>query len=82
MKKFLFVLCLALLLTLICTSALAAEYTSNGKLFSSITEVNGKAVDPAKPMTVTERIITSARIIDNAFFIVFASFQIFILPVL
>ena len=45
MKKFLFVLCLALLLTLICASALAVEYkTPNGMLLSSVTTINGKAV--------------------------------------
>ena len=50
MKKFLFVLCLALLLTLVCASALAVEYkTPNGTLLSDVTKINGKDVKNPGP---------------------------------
>ena len=54
MKKFLFVLCLALLLTLICTSALAldSKYKSNGATIDTLTVINGKNVHTSHDMTI------------------------------
>ena len=49
MKKFLTVLCLALLLTLVCASALAAgldpKYKSNNMTINDLTKINGKDVE-------------------------------------
>ncbi len=57
MKKFLTVLCLALLLTLVCTSAMAAigsKYKSNGKEIDSITTYQGETINPAATVVVKE----------------------------
>ena len=57
MKKFLTVLCLALLLTLVCASAMAAgldpKYKSNNMTINELTTINGKTVETApKDMTI------------------------------
>lgn len=66
MKKFLTVLCLALLLTLVCGSALAAstldsKYLHNTVVINALTTVNGKTVDTGTPdyiITVEPKCVT------------------------
>ena len=63
MKKFLTVLCLALLLTLVCATALAAtigsQYKYHGNTIDSLTTVNGKAVATTPDNKVTRSTILS-----------------------